>query len=287
VIVIVQDSSWGAYYHAIAPQMSLYQDSNRHLIDLATLRPGMSVVDLGSGSGLTAQAALAAVPEGLHLTLIDMRSSMIAQAKAVLGNRVQAYHVAPAEEAAASVEAKVDRVICNMAFWYFRNPERVLAQVRQMLKPNGRFIFNLIGTFFNTSGGVVSPQWALMRLLHEQGYDVRPIVDVERLPNQRSIEAMLVKAGYKMLQYDMHELQVDRAETEPGGELYNLMRLAPVLQGATQEEAIDRSLAILPEVAGALQGAKARWRTANFVAMPTLSPEEIFRLKFGDKFPVK
>lgn len=277
--------TWGEYYHAIAGDMALYRQSNRHLVAAAELRPGMRVLDLASGSGLTALAALEAVPEGLDLTLLDASPSMIEAARSRIGDRAGAYHAADAVQVAGLVEGKLDRVLCNLSFWYFKDAEAVMRELRKVLKPTGRLCFTLLGTFFNTGGGVVSPQWAFMRDLHDRGLLRHKVPDVERLPNQRSIEGTLSGAGFKPFFYKMDEVVVTAPETEPGGELHSLMQLYPALGGATRAEAVARTLAELPASAEAIAQCQPRWRTVTFMAQPALTAEEAILTRFGGKLP--
>jgi len=278
-------ASWGEYYHAIASQMALYRESNRRLCELAELRPGMTVVDLGAGSGLTSLAALEQVPEGLRLILIDTSPTMMDEARRHLGDRAEAYHVADAAAGAELVSEKVDRVLCNMALWSFGEPEGVLRAWRTKIKPTGRFCFNFSGTYFNTRRDWVTPQYVLIQELHRRGALSRGLPQVDRLPNQRSIEGTLKAVGYKPFQFEAQEIASALPDTEPGGELYNLMRLTPVLPGQDHRDAAARSLAALPEVAEALAETEARWLVAHFAAQPSLTPEELLMQKFGGRLP--
>lgn len=276
-------STWGEYYHMVASQMALYRESNRRLCELAELKPGMTVVDLGCGSGLTSLAALAQVPEGLKLILVDKSPAMIDEARRQLGDRVQAYHVADAAEAAELVTEKVDRLLCNMALWTFPSAEVVLQRWREKIKPTGRLCFTLFGTYFNTGGGVVSPQYAAIAEWHRRGALSRALPQVDRLPNQRSIEGTLQSSRFKPFYFEVQEIAGRAPETEPGGELYNQLRLTPALPGGDHQEAVARSLAALPELAEAIAAAGARWRVVHFMAQPSISPEEVLMAKFGPK----
>jgi SAM-dependent methyltransferase len=241
------------------------------------------VVDLAAGSGLTALAALAQVDAGLRLILVDKSPSMIAEARRHLGDRAAAYHVADAAGLAEVITEPVDRVLCNLSFYEFRDPEAVLGQIRRILKPTGRLCFTLSGTYFNTGGGVVSPQWALMRVLYEQGHISRPLPEVERLPNQRSIEGTLHSAGFKPFRYQVDEFESAVPDSEPGGELYNLLRLCPVTPDQDFHAAVRQSHALLAGAATDLARFRPRWRTVLFVAQPAISPEEALRRRMGPR----
>ncbi len=280
-------TTWGAFYHSIAEHMEIYRQSNRRLAQLADLRPGMAVLDLGCGSGLTSLAALEQVPEGLRLYLLDKSPSMVNEARRNVGERAEAYYTADALEAAEQMPEKLDRVLCNLAFWYFSDPEEVLRRLRRALKPTGRLCFTLFGTYFNTGGGVVSPEWALIKVLHDEGMLPRALPEVERLPNQRSIEGTLQGAGFKPFHFEVQEIAPQRADTEPGGELYNLLRLYPLLHGESRQEAAERSVAVLPRLAERLAAMQPRWRVVHFMAQPQISPEEVIMAKFGKDLPLK
>lgn len=278
-------ADWGEYVHGIAAQMALYRDSARRLCELADLRPGMTVVDLGAGTGLTSLAALDLVPEGLELILVEPNPSLIAAARARIGDRAVAYHAVDPAAAADLVPGRVDRVICNLALLSFRDPEGVLRAWRNRIQPAGRFCFSLSGTYFNVLRDQVTPQYVFLQELHRQGLLRRGLPGVDRLPNQRSVEGTLKGAGYKPARYEVQEIPAARPETEPGGELYNLMRIHPALPGRDHSDAVERTLAALPAVAPAIAARGARWRVVHFVAQPALTPEELLLERFGGRLP--
>lgn len=278
-------TDWGEYVHEVTAQMALYRESVRRLCELADLRPGMTVVDLGAGTGLTSLAALGLVPDGLELTVVEPNSALLAAARSRLGDRVLAYHSADPVSAASLVPGKVDRVLCNLALLSFRDPEGVLRAWRGRIKPAGRLCFSLSGTWFNALRDQVTPQYVMLRELHRQGLLSRGVPPVERLPNQRSIEGTLRDAGFKPIHYAVQEIASPLPETEPGGELYNLMRLNPALPGRDHGEAVRRTLAALPGVAGAIAAAGARWRVVHFAAQPALTPDEVLQERLGDRLP--
>jgi SAM-dependent methyltransferase len=271
--------TWGDYYNDIASQMALFRQSNQSLVAAAELQPGMRVIDLGCGSGLTSLAALEAVPEGLELILVDSSPSMVEAARRRVGARASAYHVADAADLAPLVAGKVDRVLCNLALWYFKDPEAVLRQLRKVIKPTGRLCFSLLGTFFNAGGDVVSPHWAFLKVLAERGLIARALPAVDRLPNQRSIEGTLQGAGFKPFFYKCDEIAAGPEELE------QWLRLYPVADGATRAEAAAHSLAWLADTADAVAAYAPRWRTVVFQAQPAVSPEEILMERFGGKLP--
>ena len=53
-----QDQETARRYKAFAEQTTMYQDLSRFMVTLANIEPGMTVLDLGCGTGITTQIAL-------------------------------------------------------------------------------------------------------------------------------------------------------------------------------------------------------------------------------------
>lgn len=266
-------STWGEYYRQVAGGMALYRESNRQLVELANLRPGMRVLDLASGAGLTSNAILAAVPEGLELHLLDSDESMLAAAKAQLGEQVAGYHLGDAAQVGELFPAGAplfDRVLCNLSFLSFRDPEAVLRALQGLVKPVGQLLFSLQNTTFNLGGEAVSPYWSLQALLAESGELQRAPSPPERLPNQRSIEGTLQATGWKPMSFTVQELGADQAE------LLGQLQLAPLPLAERFHTAVARSVDRAEALKGTLQG---DWRVVHFQAQPAADPLKALQAK--------
>jgi SAM-dependent methyltransferase len=301
-------ATWGEYYHGIAKDLAFYTASNRRMVELAGLRPGMRVLDLACGSGLTAEAALAAVPEGLELHLLDVDPSMIEVARARLGDRVTGYHVADAAQVGELAAAGAfggrgastgpvalgqpsaaggpippvhgqgatplfDRVLCNLALFSFRDPEAVLRALKPLVKPAGRLLFSLSGTHFNAGGDIVSPLWALQAALAARGELDRAPTPPERLPNQRAIEGNLQGTGWKPIAYEVQPI--------PGGEeeLAGQLRLYPLPLADGFRQAVDRSLERAAALRIEIEAHRPEWRVVHFQAQPMIDPMQALLMK--------
>ena len=109
-------------------------------VAMASLRPGETVVDLGSGGGLDVFLAAKEVgPEGLAIG-IDMTADMVALARsnAQQGNYGNVKFYLAEIEAMPIPSGSVDCVISNCVLNLCADKEAALAEVFRILKPGGR-----------------------------------------------------------------------------------------------------------------------------------------------------
>lgn len=113
----------------------------RALMDaLPPLPMGSVVLDLGAGTGCFARELDSLFPEG-NVMALDIAEPMLRQAK--LG-----FHggcVVGDAEALPIQNRAVDLVFSNMCIQWCRSPERLFAEIRRILKPNGIVIFSTFG----------------------------------------------------------------------------------------------------------------------------------------------
>jgi ubiquinone/menaquinone biosynthesis C-methylase UbiE len=108
--------------------------------DLASLEPGETVVDLGSGSGLDSFLAARKVGDGGHVIGIDMTEAQLAKAKALAGRggfeNVDFRHAYI--EALPVADASADVVISNGVINLSPDKAKVFAEAARVLRPGGR-----------------------------------------------------------------------------------------------------------------------------------------------------
>lgn len=137
---------WKKWYEKFAEQS---RAATELVVEGAQLKPGMRVLDLASGSGQPSLAIAQAVGSQGHVTATDMVAEML---EAVRGNAAKLglanmdFRIADVSKLPFN-NAEFDRVTCRFALMLFPEVEKVLAEVRRVLRPGGRVSFVVWGSF--------------------------------------------------------------------------------------------------------------------------------------------
>jgi ubiquinone/menaquinone biosynthesis C-methylase UbiE len=135
-------------YQVFTAKTTMYQELSRVMLQLADIRPGMQVLDLGCGTGVTTQMVLDALGDSGHVYAVDISGPMLALARQQLQSSRVTFVQADAGACADLIGTPVDRVVCNSVFWQFRHKPQVLAELRRVLAADGRFVFNVPEPYF-------------------------------------------------------------------------------------------------------------------------------------------
>ena len=108
------------------------------LLRAAGVAPGMRVLDIATGTGLSAEAALTAVGPTGHVTAADISSAMVAKARERLGNAPNVSLSVEDGEALSFLDESFDAVLCNLGLMFFPDPVQSLMEFRRVLRPGGR-----------------------------------------------------------------------------------------------------------------------------------------------------
>ena len=108
------------------------------LLRAAHIAPGMQVLDIATGTGLSAEAALAAVGPTGHVFAADVSPSMAAKARERLGKAPNASISVEDGQALSFADRSFDAVLCNLGLMFFPDPVRGLSEFRRVLCPGGR-----------------------------------------------------------------------------------------------------------------------------------------------------
>ena len=113
--------------------------------DLAgRLGPGASrhVLEIGAGTGVLTRALVEALPRETAITAIDLNQGMLDRAAAAgNGGRVEWRRADAAN--LPYPDHSFDTVVSQFTAMFFPDKPRVFAEVRRVLRPGGRFIFNV------------------------------------------------------------------------------------------------------------------------------------------------
>jgi ubiquinone/menaquinone biosynthesis C-methylase UbiE len=108
------------------------------LLRAAHIAPGMRVLDIATGTGLSAEAALAAVDPTGHVTAADVAPAMAEKARERLGTAANASVSVEDGQALSFADCSFDAVLCNLGLMFFPDPVRGLSEFRRVLRPGGR-----------------------------------------------------------------------------------------------------------------------------------------------------
>jgi ubiquinone/menaquinone biosynthesis C-methylase UbiE len=108
------------------------------LLRAAQVEPGMRVLDIATGTGLSAEAALSAVGHTGHVTAADVSPAMAAKARERLGKAPNASVFVEDGQALSFADCSFDAVLCNLGLMFFPDPVRGLSEFRRVLRPGGR-----------------------------------------------------------------------------------------------------------------------------------------------------
>jgi ubiquinone/menaquinone biosynthesis C-methylase UbiE len=248
-------------YHIFVQQTTLYQGLSRLMLQLAEIEPGMQVLDLGCGTGITTQAVLDVLGESGYIYAVDISAPMLAVARQQISSKRVTFIQADAALTGLA-DGSVERIVCNSVFWQFRHKPQVMAELRRVLKPEGRFIFNAPEPYFMFEA---IPRSKKVSVLFEQLAAERYGVGRQDL---RSIEVFLRNCGFEITGKQMLE------RTRSAAESYLFMQIPVATAWMEPPLAYDTRLALLEEayhLAEPGQATKQRWM--YFVTQSLNSPQ--------------
>ncbi|MFJ7209668.1 class I SAM-dependent methyltransferase [Streptomyces sp. NPDC098789] len=157
-------------YEAFTREFPMYGATSRDLARRARLAESHLVVDLCGGAGATAKAILELAPATAHVISLDNAAAMQRVGRRTLDDPQLTWVTAGAEDLACHAPAaEVDAVVCNSAIWKTGVP-RVFTAVHTVLRPGGRFVFNIGGGFagvHHDDEKSAHPGPSLNRLIHQ------------------------------------------------------------------------------------------------------------------------
>jgi SAM-dependent methyltransferase len=172
-------------YEQFCSRQARYREANAHLIEHAALEAGQSVLDAASGTGRTAEAAVAA---GARVACYEPAAAM---------RRVGIGRLPDAQWLEGWPEGIFDHVLCGAAVWQLLPLEDCFERVYGLLRPQGSFVFNIPGLYLGVPdepGGGSDPLLLEFASRLAEGA-VPDAAAVERLPDPAGIEVLLAAAG--------------------------------------------------------------------------------------------
>jgi len=116
----------------------------QELVELAALKPGERVLDVACGTGIILRLVADRVGPSGSLAGLDLNPAMLAMARSLMassGAPVRWYE--SSAESMPLPDASFDVAFCQLGLQFVVDREAALKEVRRVLAPNGRFLFNV------------------------------------------------------------------------------------------------------------------------------------------------
>jgi SAM-dependent methyltransferase len=126
------------------------------LIEIARLRPGQTVLDVATGTGIAALAAAKAIDHSGGIVAADISPHMLDRARERLASFSNASFSTEDGQALSFPDQSFDAVICNMGLMYFPDPGRGVKEFYRVLRKDGRAtvsVFHGSGPVYRLSSG--------------------------------------------------------------------------------------------------------------------------------------
>ncbi|MGA7830836.1 MAG: methyltransferase domain-containing protein [Terracidiphilus sp.] len=209
-----------------------------------------SILDLGCGDGQLTERIAAT---GARVIGVDLSPEMIAAARS---------RGIDAREASAELlpfpDGAFDAVFSNAVLHWVRNQDAMMAEVRRVLKPGGRFVAEMAG-----HGNLAAVRVAFMAVLARHGYG-DPEEGVNCYPTPKAYRQRLERHGFQIERIELIPRPTPLPETGMEGWLRTFRRgvLAEVPE-PLRETVVQETAAMLAPV---LRDEEGKW-TADYIRL--------------------
>jgi ubiquinone/menaquinone biosynthesis C-methylase UbiE len=191
---------WASVYDLVVTLLTLGRSRvmRQRTVDLADLRPGETVLEIGCGTGAVARAARARVGPAGQVFAIDPSGEMIAVARRKAARaRLQIDFRVAGIEALPFPDASVDVVLSSLMMHHLpADLKRTgLSEVRRVLKPGGRLVI----VDFGKRQGLLS-HLVLSAIVHHPSEhtveELVPVLDTAGFNDFRTGELGMMSLGF-------------------------------------------------------------------------------------------
>jgi ubiquinone/menaquinone biosynthesis C-methylase UbiE len=103
------------------------------------------LLEIAAGTGVVTRAMARALPSSVAITATDLSPAMVERAESVGTARPVTWRTADAMQLPFADDS-FDAVVCEFGVMFFPSKPDAFAEVRRVLRPGGRFLFNVWGT---------------------------------------------------------------------------------------------------------------------------------------------
>jgi SAM-dependent methyltransferase len=182
------------FYEEFCRRHGRYREANAALVARAALEAGQRVLDLGAGTGRTAEAALPSLGAAGRLVCVEPAAAMREAGRARLADPRVTWTADCPEPPAV-----FDRILCGAAIWQMLPLGQTVGRLATLLARGGALCFNIpslyLGEADEEGGGRDPLLLELPLLLADGGLSAAPAADP--LPDAEGVEALLRAAGLR------------------------------------------------------------------------------------------
>jgi SAM-dependent methyltransferase len=220
------------------------------VVDWLEAKPAESILDLGCGDGQLTERLAAS---GAQLTGVDLSPQMIAAARA---RGVDARE--GSAESLPFADRSFDAVFSNAALHWVRNQDAMMAEVRRVLKPGGRFVAEMAG-----HGNLAAMRVAFMTVLAKHGQSDAE-EGVNCYPTPKEYRQRLEAHGFSVEPIELLSRPTPLPESGMEGWLRTFRRgVLDQLPEALRETVVRETAALLVPV---LRDGEGKW-TADYIRL--------------------
>lgn len=204
----------------------------KRLLELANLKTGESVLDVGTGTGLVATVATQLVGTTGKVVGVDFSPEMLAQAKQkATGVSQLEFREGDAEHLDLPDES-FDVVLYASSLFFVPDMLQAVRESWRVLKPGGRLGFSSFGpSFFQP----LQKMW--YERLAKHGFSLPGPRSADRLAGVASCEALLGEAGFTDVNVQTEQLGYYRTPLERWQEIEASLEGRPLAQFSEEERA--------------------------------------------------
>ena len=118
----------------------------KELIKNAKIKSGQKVLDLACGTGLVTKKILNKIGKNGEVYGIDSSNSALKIAKTWIGNKKN-IHFVRGDAETIQLATKFDVITCQFALFFFPNEQKVLKNMKKLLKKNGMLAMSVHGKY--------------------------------------------------------------------------------------------------------------------------------------------
>ncbi|MEO5618589.1 MAG: methyltransferase domain-containing protein [Candidatus Eisenbacteria bacterium] len=126
------------------------------LVGRIAAREGLSLLEVASGTGVVTRRLLSGLPTSARITATDLNEAMIQVARARTPADPRLEWRAADGTALPFADASFDVVLCQFGVMFFPDKDAGFREARRVLKPGGRYLFNVWDSFEHNAFGRIA-----------------------------------------------------------------------------------------------------------------------------------